>query len=116
MAARFARERRTGAATNAFGVNTAATAAGLSVVTARAKSGRPEALIPAASPPARKPAGRLARRSTGGRSVGDTGWDVADRVAVIAGDPTKSSLIEMISGDEPEMPPRTRPFMSESLE
>src|SRR4051812_40151721 len=71
VAARLARDRRTGAAANALGVNTAAAAAGPAVVTTTARSGRPEALIPAASPPALKPAGMTARRSTGGRSVED---------------------------------------------
>src|SRR3954447_8653931 len=68
VAARCAFERRTGAAANVFGVKTAATAAGPRVVTTTARSGRPEAFIPAASPPARKPGGVTARRSTGGRS------------------------------------------------
>ena len=48
VAARLAFERSTGAAANAFGVNTAAAAAGPAVVTTRARSGRPEALIPIA--------------------------------------------------------------------
>src|SRR5262249_43840752 len=67
VAARLARDRRTRAAPNAFGVNTAAAAASPAVVTMSATSGRPEALIPAATPPAEKPAGRTARRSTAGR-------------------------------------------------
>ena len=45
-----------------------------------ARSGRPEALIPAEAPPARNPAGIAAWRSTGGRSVGSAesgSWSVA---------------------------------------
>jgi WD40 repeat protein len=34
---------------------------------------------------------------------------------VVAGDPTKSSLIEMISGDEPEMPPDGDPLTKEQV-
>ena len=60
VAARLARDSRTGAAANVFGVKTAAAAAGPAVVTTTARSGRPEALIPAASPPALKPAGMTA--------------------------------------------------------
>src|SRR4051812_14209067 len=43
-----------------------------------ARSGRPEALIPATPPAATNPAGIAARRSTGGRSVGsaERGWVV----------------------------------------
>src|ERR1700675_4236726 len=78
VAARWARDRRTGAAANAFGVKTAAAAAGPPVATTTARSGRPEALIPAASPPALKPAGMAARRSTGGRSVEDAGTGCAE--------------------------------------
>ena len=66
VAARFDRDRRTGAAANAFGVNTAAAAAGPPVARINARSGRPEALMPAVVPPARNPAGRAARRSTAG--------------------------------------------------
>ncbi len=73
LAARCARDSRTGAAAKAFGVKTAAAAAGSPVVTMTARSGRPEALIPAARPPARNPAGMAARRSTGGRSAEDVG-------------------------------------------
>src|SRR5207344_1139299 len=73
VAARWAFDRRTGAAANKFGVKTAAAGAGPAVVTTTARSGRPEALIPAASPPARKPGGMAARRSTGGRSGEDAG-------------------------------------------
>ena len=81
VAARCARDSRTGAAANAFGVKTAAAAAGPPVDTMTARSGRPEALIPAASPPARKPAGIAARRSTGGRSAEDAGTrDAAELV------------------------------------
>src|SRR5688500_12291822 len=73
VAARLARDSRTGAAANVFGVKTAAAAAGPAVVTTTARSGRPEALIPTAIPPALKPAGMTARRSTGGRTVEDVG-------------------------------------------
>ncbi len=80
LAARWARDRRTGAAAKAFGVKTAAAAAGtgrpassLSVAMI-ARSGRPDALIPTAAPPARNPAG-IARppldRREGGRQGGE---------------------------------------------
>ena len=70
------RDRRTGAAANAFGVNTAAAAAGPPVVTMRARSGRPEALIPRRQPAGTKPAGRAAaaRRSTDGSGVARSTW------------------------------------------
>ncbi len=80
VAARWARDRRTGAAAKLFGVKTAATAAGPPVVTMTARSGRPEALIPTASPPAAKPAGMADRRSTGGRTVEDIGMGKSDKV------------------------------------
>src|SRR5258705_251274 len=73
VVARWARDNRTGAAANVFGVKTAATAAGPDVVTTTARSGRPEALIPVAIPPALKPSGMAERRSTGGRSAEDAG-------------------------------------------
>ena len=91
VAARCAFDSRTGAAANVFGVKTAAAAAGPEVVTTTARSGRPEALIPAASPPARKPDGMAARRSTGGRSGEDAGmgrsewWSWRERQLVEAG-------------------------------
>ena len=55
VAARLARDSRTGAAANALGVKTAAAAAGPEVARMSATSGRPEALIPAAVAPAWKP-------------------------------------------------------------
>src|SRR4051812_21216779 len=75
VAARCAFDRRTGAAAKAFGVKTAAAAAGRrspsgpGAVATSARSGRPEALIPATPPTATNPPGITARRSTGGRSV-----------------------------------------------
>ena len=75
MAARWACDSRTGAAANAFGVKTAAAAAGPAVVTTTARSGRPEALIPAAMPAGPEAGGMAARRSTGGRSVEDAGTE-----------------------------------------
>src|SRR6187431_2121853 len=95
VAARLARDSRTGAAANVFGVKTAAAAAGPAVVTTTARSGRPEALIPAASPPALKPSGITARRSTGGRSVEDTGTgrfvtDVMAREGAARGPPSRA--------------------------
>src|SRR5689334_17208181 len=72
VAPRWARERRTGAAANAFGVNTAAAAAagrtpdGSGTVATIVRSGRPDALIPAIPLAAAKPAGMIARRSTAG--------------------------------------------------
>ena len=74
----------TGAAANAFGVNTAAAAAGPSVVRISTRSGRPDALIPIAAPPAAKPAGRAARRSTSGRLVGSSGIGRVAWTVVIA--------------------------------
>ena len=84
VARRLARESCTGAAAKRFGVNTAATGTGPASATMRAKSGRPEALMPAVVPTAEKPPGIRAARSTGGRSVGsgasrvsgglDIGW------------------------------------------
>ena len=85
VAARLARDRRTGAAANALGVKTAAAAAGPPVVTARARSGRPEALIPAARPPARKPAGMTARRSMAGKAAGAAAGLDPEMVVVIRG-------------------------------
>ena len=84
VAARFACDCFTGAAANAFGVNTAAAAAGPSVVRISTRSGRPEALIPMAAPPAAKPAGRAARRSTSGRLVGSSGIGRVAWTVVIA--------------------------------
>src|SRR3954470_23638803 len=83
VAARCAFDSRTGAAANVFGVKTAATAAGPRVVTTTARSGRPEALIPAAIPPARKPDGVTARRSTGGRSGEDAGMGRSEVVVMV---------------------------------
>ncbi len=82
VAARCARDSRTGAAANAFGVKTAATAAGPVVESTTARSGRPEALIPAARPPALKPAGMTGRRSTGGRSAEDVGTGRSESVVM----------------------------------
>src|SRR5439155_5962796 len=69
------RLRRTGAAAKAFGVKTAAAAAGRRpsgprVVAMTARSGRPDALIPTAVAPATNPPGIAARRSTAGRTGG----------------------------------------------
>jgi hypothetical protein len=64
----LARDNFTGAAAKAFGVKTAAAEAP-SGATTRPRSGRPDALIPAVQPPARKPRGITARRSTSGRAV-----------------------------------------------
>ena len=63
-------DSRTGAAAKAFGVNDRGRRGGSAVVaTMTARSGRPEALIPAAiAPPATKPRGGTGRRSTDGRS------------------------------------------------
>src|SRR5687767_4641544 len=36
-------------------------------------------------------------------------------VAVVPGDPAKSKLVEMISGDEPEMPPDEDPLPKEKI-
>ena len=95
VAARCARDSRTGAAANVFGVKTAATAAGPAVERTTARSGRPEALIPAANPPALKPAGMAGRRSTGGRSVEDVGMErsemvVMARVGAVRGRPSRA--------------------------
>ncbi len=64
---RWACDRRTGAAAKAFGVKTAAAAAGRRSCATTARSGRPDALIPAVAPPAAKPPGRrpVARRPAG---------------------------------------------------
>ena len=67
------RDRRTGAAANAFGVNTAAAAAGPPVVTDDGEVRPAGGLDPGRRPPARNPAGMAGRRSTGGRTVGDPG-------------------------------------------
>ena len=70
VALRWARDMRIGAATTWLLVKTAATAAGASMVEMTPRSGRPEGLIPAARPPARKPPGMAARSSTPGRAIG----------------------------------------------
>src|SRR5262245_45192539 len=72
VAARCSRDSLTGAATNAFGVKTAAAVAGAAPgnVATIVRSGRPDALIPAAVAPARNPPGIVARRSTAGRLLG----------------------------------------------
>src|SRR5439155_1811451 len=87
------RLRRTGAAAKAFGVKTAAAAAGRRpsgprVVAMTARSGRPDALIPTAVAPATNPPGIAARRSTAGRTgggaeVAGAGAEPAADVAVI---------------------------------
>ena len=95
VAARCSFDSRTGAAANVFGVKTAATAAGPDVVVTTARSGRPEALIPATMPPALKPGGMAERRSTGGRSVEDTGTEGCSMVvmapaAAVRGRPSRA--------------------------
>ena len=60
----------TGAAGRRLVVKVAATAAGPSSTTNEARSGAPEALMPALVPEARKPLGRRAARSSGGRLGG----------------------------------------------
>src|SRR6266540_1750442 len=78
LSARCAWLSRTGAAAKALGVKTAAAAAGRRpsgprVVAMTERSGRPDALIPAAVAPATKPSGIAARLSTAGRTGGGAG-------------------------------------------
>ena len=94
VAGRFARESRTGAAAKRFGVVTAAAGTGPSEATTSARSGLPEALIPAVAPAAANPAGiradALDRGSVGGERleqgigrqghrVGASGWERVGR-------------------------------------
>ncbi len=72
VAKRLAWLRRTGAAANRFGVKTAAAGTASPVAATSARSGRPLALIPIAMPPATKPAGMTACRSTVGRADGSS--------------------------------------------
>ena len=58
MAARLARDSRTGAAANRLGVVTAAAGTGPSEATMSARSGLPDALMPAVRGPGREPAGQ----------------------------------------------------------
>ena len=83
VAWRLARDSRTGAAANRLGVNTAAAGTGPSSATIRTRSGRPDALIPAVAPAARKPAGMRVTRSTGGNVAG-SGSSAASVASVMA--------------------------------
>ena len=77
-ASRWARLRRTGAAGRRLVVNVPATLAGPFVVARIPRSRPPEALMPAATAPARKPAGRRTTSSTGGRSTSSGGSEVRE--------------------------------------
>ena len=72
---RCSRDRRTGAAANAFGVKTAAAAAGPSVATTSPRSGRPDALIPATRPLAVNPPGMSGTSLDGREQVGEQRGD-----------------------------------------
>ena len=79
-------DRRTGAAANAFGVNTAPRPPGPRRRSDEraARSGRPEALIPAAPPPATNPAGMRAAARPAGRTGESAGSGTSgDRSSVI---------------------------------
>src|SRR4029079_2592203 len=98
VAARCACDRRTGAAAKAFGVKTAAAAAlgrtpsWPGCVATIARSGRPDALMPATPAPATNPSGIAARRSTGGNAVGRAARDVV--AIVIGGSGRQRELLE----------------------